>query len=409
MIDPDSSNPDGQQPETTGRFIVVFAEAEPDPPALLRSAAGLSHVADSRDYDQQRVGPADTADADALVLSTLGIAIVTADPQQAGALRTSADQGNILSVSAELVHHVLTTESTESVDESVSYQDSAEFTWGLQATGVATTPMTGNGIRVAVLDTGFDSTHPDFEDRPITVESFIRNESGLDAHGHGTHCVGTSCGPRVPSGGPGYGVASGAEIWVGKVLSDSGSGTDGGIIAGINWAVANDCAVVSMSLGADVPQVHPPYTAVGRRALNRGTLIVAAAGNNARRHEKNFGFVGPPANSPFIMAVGALDQRLKMAYFSARTLSERGGQVDLAGPGVDVYSSWLMPDRYNTISGTSMATPHTAGIAALWSEATGYRGRELWSVMVQESHRLIAPSLDVGSGLVIAPQERRSA
>jgi subtilisin family serine protease len=78
--------------------------------------------------------------------------------------------------------------------------------------------------------------------------------------------------------------------------------------------------------------------------------------------------------------------------------------VDLAAPGRRVFSSWLMPQRYNTISGTSMATPHVSGIAALWSQSTGMRGRELWSVLVQESDRLFEPSIDVGSGLVVAPQ-----
>lgn len=159
-----------------------------------------------------------------------------------------------------------------------------------------------------------------------------------------------------------------------------------------------------MSLGADVQQVHPPYTAAGKRALDQGSLIIAAAGNNADRPQNNYGFVGTPANSPHIMAVGALDQQLEPAYFSARSLPSTGGRIDLAGPGVDVYSSWLMPERYNTISGTSMATPHAAGVAALWAEATGYRGRELWTALVQDSQRLLAPSVDVGSGLVLAPQ-----
>ena len=188
------------------------------------------------------------------------------------------------------------------------------------------------------------------------------------------------------------------------MLSNAGSGADGGILAGIDWAVTNGCAVISMSLGADVPQVHPPYVVAGQRALDRGSLIIAAAGNNARRLQGDFGFVGTPANSPFIMAVGALDHQLDVTFFSARSLAIRGGQVDVAGPGWQVLSSWPMPLRYRSISGTSMATPHAAGVAALWAQATGFRGRELWSAMAQESDRLLAPSVDVGSGLVIAPQ-----
>jgi subtilisin family serine protease len=189
------------------------------------------------------------------------------------------------------------------------------------------------------------------------------------------------------------------------VLSNAGAGTDAGILAGINWAIVNGCAVISLSLGADVRQVHPPYTVAGRRALDRGSLLVAAAGNNADRTAGNFGFVGPPASSPHIIAVAAVDQRLDLAYFSARSLlATRGGQVDLAAPGWQVQSAWPMPDRYNTISGTSMAAPHVAGVAALWAEQTGYRGRELWAVLAMESDRLLAPSVDVGGGLVLAPQ-----
>lgn len=400
----------GNESETTGRFIVVFGDTGSDPLAVLRSTAGLSNVADSRQFSGQRVRPADVAGSEGVVYSSLGAAVVAADSQQMDALRTSAGQGVITSVSPELIHHVSSagpSVSAGATGGSVEFQDSPQYTWGLQATGAAMSPQTGAGVKVAVLDTGFDMDHPDFADRQVTGESFVQDEDIQDVHGHGTHCIGTACGPRSVASGPGYGVANGAEIFAGKVMGNSGSGSDGDILAGINWAVANGCAVISLSLGADVREVHPPYTAVGKRALDQGSLIVAAAGNNADRANGNYGFVGTPANSPFIMAAGALDQRLETAPFSARTLPGRGGQVDVGAPGVEVYSSWPMPERYNTISGTSMATPHVAGVSALWAEASGFRGRELWSVIVQESRRLPAPSLDAGSGLVRAPQPAR--
>jgi subtilisin family serine protease len=416
---------------TTGRFIVVFA-AGADAQAMLASTAGLGNVADSRDFTAQAVDFTQTSGSDAVWFDNLGVAVVSADPSQVGALR-AAESGadSILSISPELIHHVLTDPgyvqgyrdgvndlavrlgatdrpggpSAPAAAPKPPFADNAEFTWGLQATGAATSPQSGAGIKVAVLDTGFDVNHPDFVGRSVTTQSFVSGETVQDGHGHGTHCIGTSCGSKSPETGPRYGVAYGAAIFAGKVLGDNGSGSDGGIIAGINWALENQCHVISMSLGADVASVHPPYTVIGKRALDAGTLIVAAAGNNADRRVGNFGFVGTPANSPYIMAVGALDQKLEMAFFSARTLPDvQGGQVDIAGPGYQVYSSWLMPTRYKTISGTSMATPHVAGVAALWAELTGYRGRDLWATLAQDSQRLLQPSVDVGGGLVLAPQ-----
>jgi subtilisin family serine protease len=419
------------EPETTGRQIVVFAEAD-DARDIDWQNAGISNVADSRDFAGGDVSPDTLNDAQATVFAELGIAVVSADPGQMGALQASAaDSRPVLSVSPELVHHVLrydveayaqayrdgvndlaarllhpegTGARVAAPPGSALLADTPQATWGIQATQALSSPRSGRGMKVAVLDTGFDLGHPDFVGRDVTAQSFVAGESAQDGHGHGTHCIGTSCGPRMPSTGPRYGVAYEADIFAGKVLSNSGSGTDAGILAGINWAVANRCPVISMSLGASVPQAHPPYSAAGHRALQRGSLIIAAAGNNADRRAGNFGFVGAPANSVEIMAVGALDMPLGMAYFSARSLPGRGGQVDIGGPGWQVYSSWPMPTRYRTISGTSMATPHVAGLAALWAEATDRRGLALWATLCTESERLLQPSLDVGTGLALAPQ-----
>jgi subtilisin family serine protease len=422
----------GPLPRTTGRQVVVFAGTGEDA-RVDWGRVGVHSVADSRDFADGDVPPEALHDAEATVFSALGIAVVTADPGQVSRLQTAEAAGRpVLSVSPELVHHVLADAPgaytagyrdgvadlsdrllaaeaapgvpSRSVAVPARFEDTAGLTWGLQAVRADASARTGRGIRVAVLDTGFDAAHPDFAGRAVTMRSFVPGEDAQDGHGHGTHCIGTACGPRTPSTGPRYGVAPEAEIFAGKVLGTDGSGTDAGILAGINWAVTSQCPVISMSLGADVMEAHPPYSAAGRRALQQGSLIIAAAGNNADRRAGDFGFVGAPANSVEIMAVGALDQALEMAYFSARSLPARGGQVDIAAPGYEVYSSWPMPARYNTISGTSMATPHVAGLAALWAEATGRRGLELWATLVQESERISQPSLDAGSGLAIAPQ-----
>ncbi len=279
----------------------------------------------------------------------------------------------------------------------------ASATWGLQVTRVPLSAQSGHGIRVAVLDTGMDLHHPDFSGRTVVSRSFIPGEAVQDGHGHGTHCIGVSCGPRNPAGTQRYGVAYGAEIYAGKVLSNQGSGADGGILAGINWAVQNKCQIVSMSLGSPVDVGEPfsqTYQNAARIAEQKGTLIVAAAGNESNR-PGSIAPVGHPANCPTIVAVAAIDLALQVARFSCGGVNGDGGEVNLAAPGVDVFSSWPMPLRYNTISGTSMATPCVAGIMALYAEATGLRGLALANFVLKKSQRL-SPTRDFGWGLVQA-------
>ena len=186
------------------------------------------------------------------------------------------------------------------------------------------------------------------------------------------------------------------------MLSNAGSGSDSQILGGIDWAVANGCAVASMSLGAAVA-VGTAYSTVfetaAQRAAAAGTLIVAAAGNNGPRQPVNH-----PANCPSIMAVAAVDPNLEVADFSARGLNPDGGAIDFAGPGVDVYSSVPMPERYDRYNGTSMAAPHAAGIAALHAEANpDTRGLALGELLKTTAKALDAPASDAGAGLVQAP------
>ena len=154
-----------------------------------------------------------------------------------------------------------------------------------------------------------------------------------DLHSHGTHCIGTACGPKSPVGvTPRYGIAFRSSIFAGKVLSNAGSSVGGSVLNGMNWAIANRCAVISMSLGSQAgPQ--PSYTAAGQAALNNGLLIIAAAGNAGS-------FTGAPANSPTIMAVASLDPTLSPSSFS------NFGKVEIAAPGRDVFSSVPRPTRY---------------------------------------------------------------
>ena len=290
--------------------------------------------------------------------------------------------------------------------------DESQLSWGLQVTKAATSRFSGRGIRVAVLDTGLDLRHPDFAGRNIVSQSFVPNQPVQDGQGHGTHCIGTACGPRVPftSGGsspPSYGCASNCEIFAGKVLSNQGSGATAGIIAGIQWAISNGCQIISMSLGRairlDERGFNPAYEQVAQVGLQRGTLIVAAAGNESARPGRTSP-VAEPANSPSILAVGALNESLQVAPFSCGGLFPPHGAVNIAAPGVNVFSSFPLPVSYRRSNGTSMATPHVAGVAALWAEANGiFRGAALGTQLLRSARRLPLPGPDVGAGLVQAP------
>src|SRR5215203_2181937 len=289
--------------------------------------------------------------------------------------------------------------------------DESSFAWGVQVTKAATSRFSGRGMRVAVLDTGLDLGHPDFTGRNVVSRSFIPNQTVQDGNGHGTHCIGTACGPRSPFRTPGrppsYGCASNCHIFAGKVLSNQGSGATAGIIAGIQWAIANGCQVISMSLGRtirlDENRFNPAYEQVAQVGLQRGTLIIAAAGNDSARPGR-ISPVGEPANSPSILAVGALDESLRPASFSNGEHFLPHGAVNIAGPGVNVYSSFPRPVLYRRLNGTSMATPHVAGIAALWAETNGlFRGVALGRQLLHSARRLPLPSRDVGAGLVQAP------
>jgi len=438
---------------TTGRSLVLFEEGQAQSGLqAVQEAVGIEVVAATGDESAP-------AEGGGVLFESLGVAVVDAPPEQ---VLQAAGDAAILAVEPERIVYAL--EATEhappagngyaalpqaaqpampaaqrapqgggrSADYLRGYReavmhltddvagadaaaaaaaiaavDESQATWGLQVTKVVNCCRTGKGIRVAVLDTGFDLQHPDFAGRAVTTRSFIAGQEVQDGHGHGTHCIGTALGAKCPGVRPRYGVAYEAEIFAGKVLSNAGSGSDTGILAGIAWAIQNDCAVISMSLGAATRPGQPfsqVFERVARRAQEQGTLIIAAAGNESRRHEGVINPVGHPANCPSIMAVAALDVEGAIARFSNRGLNPDGGQVDISGPGVDVHSSWPLPTRYRRISGTSMATPHVAGIAALYAEADATaRGAALGRLLTAGAQRLTLPSSDVGAGMVQAP------
>ena len=404
----------------TGRYLMTFKEgAAAAGIKSLQAKKGL-RVASAQDFENQAVDLAATGDAHAVVFPEIGVALVggaaavehgitAAEFVAEGAAAHSVDPEYFMFATqlnpGDYLRGVLRT--AEMIYEDLGHVPGAAAfgevtatavgaTFGLTLCKVPPSNFNGNGIKVAVLDTGFDLGHPEFAGRAFVTNSFV-GQPVQDLHGHGTHTTGTACGPQSPPGPiQRYGIGFRTQIFVGKVLTNSGTGTQAQILAGMNWAIANKCTVISLSLGAGIPP-QPSYTAAGTAALNAGCLIVAAAGNASNRP----GLIAPaiaPANSPTIVSVGALDSALRVAVFSC------GGKVDIAGPGVNTFSSWPRPTLHNTISGTSMATPHVAGCAALWAQTSpSLRGLALRAKLTATARHLPLPATDVGAGLVQAP------
>ncbi|MFI1655419.1 S8 family serine peptidase [Streptomyces sp. NPDC020472] len=265
--------------------------------------------------------------------------------------------------------------------------------------------LTGKGVKVAVLDTGADLGHPDLAGRISESKSFIEGQEVADRNGHGTHVSSTVGGSGAASDGEEKGVAPGATLAVGKVLSDQGSGTESQIIAGMEWAAKDiDAKIVSMSLGSPEPSdgTDPMAQAVNALSAETGALFVIAAGNSGAP-----GSIGSPGAADSALTVGAVDSADRAAYFTSQG-PRHGDQAlkpDVSAPGVDILAarSQLVAGSgpYTSLSGTSMATPHVAGVAALLAEKhPDWTGAQLKNALMSSSRTLDAGAYELGAGRV---------
>lgn len=343
--------------------------------------------------------------ADGVIFERLGIAVI--NENAAGKVRQLLALRDSPFLSSEPERCLYKQAGTRSL------KNSTTATWGIQAINVRNSPYTGKDVKMAVLDTGFDFTHPDFAGRVIHRKSFVGRQA-KDREGHGTFCVGIAGGGRKGKAGPRYGVASGAQLYVGKILDDAGEGSDATALAGIEWALEKGCQVISMSFGAAVmPEdgFSEIFEDVAQTALANNCLLIAATGNESDREEGIVALINHPANCPSVMAVAALTESLKVANYScagtrkvkaaaARGSVRAAAEVNIAAPGDNILSA-SMGGGHDEESGTSMATPFVAGVAALlWEQYPKASAGEIWDKLIKGVELLGQPKVDVGAGMV---------
>lgn len=327
--------------------------------------------------------------------------------------------------------------------------DEDGVTWGVRSVGATTSPYSGRGVKVAVLDTGVDPAHPAFRGLPCTTKNFTDDGNDDDVVGHGTHCAATIAGQDTD--GVRIGVAPAvSHLYSAKVLASRGVSNTTFVFSGFVWALEQGANIISMSLGIDFPAlvghlrmlnsdadertvlskaIHDYGETVKACAaiadyakslehFGQTTLVVGASGNDSDRRESpaSLYMAGPPAAADGVIAVGALGlksdaspgelEAYEMAYFSNR-------DVSVVAPGVNVLSADVRGSLVSS-SGTSMATPHVAGVAALWMEQMNRRHPNFKVEDVKarilgrcrtDGIPASASRSDIGNGLVQAPQD----
>lgn len=271
--------------------------------------------------------------------------------------------------------------------------------------------LDGSGVTVAVLDTGIDAKHPDLAGRIADSRNFTADPDDNDGYGHGTHVASIIAGSGAASAGKYRGVASGVKLLNAKVLDSTGSGEESQLMAGMEWAAKSGARVINMSLGAGASDGGDPLSEmVDKLTAATGVLFVAAAGNTGA-----VAMVETPAAAGTALAVGAVDKKGKLADFSSRgpRLADAMVKPEIIAPGVDIAAAraagtnigTLVGERYTRLSGTSMATPHVAGAAAILAQKyPQWRSSELKAMLTSTGKDAGIAWYEQGAGRVDIPQ-----
>ncbi|MDH7488142.1 MAG: S8 family peptidase [Anaerolineae bacterium] len=283
----------------------------------------------------------------------------------AAAMRLNREQITWLAEQASVEHLWLDMPVHALLDESVRL---------IQAPAVWQAGFRGQGMRIAILDTGIDPNHPDVAGRIAATATFVGN-SYRDDNGHGTHVASIAAGNGAASHGLYVGVAPEASLYVAKVLAADGSGMMSDVMAGVEWAVEQRAHVIGLSLGSSGPCDGTDALSVTcDAAVERGVVVCVAAGNSGPGRYT----LGSPGCARQVITVGASDDQDQVASFSSRGPTSDGRvKPDIVFPGVGIVAAraagtamgQVVDEHYTSASGTSMATPHAVGAVALLLQA----------------------------------------
>ncbi|MEV0950027.1 S8 family serine peptidase [Promicromonospora sp. NPDC050249] len=270
---------------------------------------------------------------------------------------------------------------------------------------------TGEGVTVAVLDSGLDRTHPDLDDVVVGAKDFTGSGNTDDLYGHGTHVASITLGSGDASDGTNRGVAPGADLLVGKVLDEFGGGEMSSVVDGMEWAAGEGADVVNMSLGEFenyTDGTDPTSVALDTLSARHGTLFVVAAGNDGA-----YGTVATPGAASSALTVGAVDDADDVASFSSRgpRALDQAIKPDVTAPGVEIVAARAVGTKpesgtgeYVAWSGTSMAAPHVAGAAAVLKQARpDLSAQQLKAVLMGSAQHTSGGVFDEGAGRIYLP------
>ncbi|MCK5400785.1 MAG: S8 family serine peptidase [Flavobacteriaceae bacterium] len=334
---------------------------------------------------------------EAIIFEEIKVALIAKEKNQ----KTNV---SIRNISFEVIKEkeIVPEESTQSISRTSD--------WGIVKTNVNNSTYTGSGVKVAILDTGFDCDHPDYKNRNISRISFISN-SNQDDNGHGMHCTGIACG-YTDSNKTQYGVAYKSNIYSCKVLDSQQKGYQSDVIRGVFWAIKNNCKVINISYGIQ-NNGNRPYDIVFERAIkfafNNSCITIIAIGNDSTRKKKQFKALCSPSDCPTAIAVSAIDKKNIIYEHGNRAYKSLSQNINFTAPGVDIYSSWSRssPSRLSNAkkTGTSMAASFVTGIIALlWEKHPTAHPQLIINILkktaLNSKNWLFQ---DVGHGLVQAP------